>query len=133
MDRISNPNNRYIKELAERVNNLEYRTGAAAPEPQFSSMAAEQSYLPAIDPAGRKRPYDSSGGSDYYDHTYNQLSDSIPRHERAQPDTSIREPSSAEVRHTAGDGQPQSSNMNATEVHADLIHAYVTCSISYDP
>ncbi|KAL6714307.1 Glucose-responsive transcription factor [Lecanora helva] len=127
------PSKGYIKELAERVNNLEYRTGTApsvtpgSSEFHFNSMNLEQNanYLTADDPQSRKRPLDSFGTPPgYYDNTQNSLQDFAPRQERTNSDIAVRPDFEVTASQLTRGAQSQSANMNATETYADQINAY---------
>ena len=123
-------NIRYIKELAERVHVLEYRTGAAPSDPQYNPIAPDQSglFLPANEFVNRKRPHDSLAGPGFYDTAYNSLSslqDFTQRPDRAHQDTAVREESGSGALHLTPSSQPQSGDMNATVVHEKEISMYV--------
>lgn len=81
---------RYIKELAERVHQLEYKTGAAPPELQYQPMIHEEASSAYAGPSPnefgtRKRTYDAFDGPSPYDNTYNSLQSAQlefdPRHQ----------------------------------------------------
>ena len=117
--------NRYIKELAERVNFLEYKTGAAPVELQYNALVPEHPgpYIPPGEPNIRKRAYDSFSGSSSYDNTYNTLQDFTPRQPVPHTEPPIRGESSTEPLQHTGDPIFQPSKMNATAEHENLINA----------
>ncbi len=124
---FANPHDSYIKELAERVNFLEYKTGAAPPDIQYQPMVQEQprGYTPQNEYGNRKRPYGSFDGPAPYDNTYNSLQaapiEFNPRHQSAHPDT----PATAEQLVGGFPASPQSQqrNMNATVVNEEWVKA----------
>lgn len=118
---------RYIKELAERVNFLEYKTGAAPPEIQYQPMVHEQprGYTPPSDYGNRKRAYGSFDGPAPYDTTFNSLQaapiEFNPRHQSTLPET----PAITEqiIGGLSSSPQSQQRNMNATVVNEKWVKA----------
>ena len=116
----------YIKELAERVNILEYRTGAAPPDPPFNPTGPgpQSSFVDTNEFVTRKRPYESLGGPAYYDNSYNPLQDFTPKHDRTHHDPEVTDTLGSEGVPQTSSVQFQSANMNATEVHEKEVKAY---------
>ena len=86
-------NGRYIKDLAERVNYLEFRTGGPA-EMSYSPIVQEQPgpYAPSpSEIASRKRPFESLEEPERYDDAYRTLQDFASRPQRPPPDAQVRE------------------------------------------
>ena len=106
--------------------NLEYRTGAAPPDPQYNSLMPEHSgsFLTTNEFVNNKRSYNSAGGPGYLDNTHNQIREITLRQEYIHQDSSFRGEPATEALQLPASAHSQLGSMNATEVHKDLILAY---------